>query len=269
MSVRELNGRELAGYIKQRQGQAVRSLDAKGVNPKLVIIQTIDDPVIDTYVRMKRRYGQEIGVAVDIRKVSQSEVRDTIREANDDDSVHAMIVQLPLADMAETDEILALVSPDKDVDGLGPEPNFDPATATAILWLLAGYNIDLQGKKIAIIGLGRLVGRPLSKMIQSSGHQVVEIDKDTDNPAEKARECDIIVTATGVPRLVKNDWVAEGAVVVDAGTAGEKGVIVGDMDDSVRERTDLKAITPLVGGVGPLTVCALFENTIVAATRIS
>lgn len=262
---RELNGRELAGYIKERQRKAAANLQANGTQPKLVIVQTIDNPVIDTYVRMKRRYGEDIGVDVDIQKVDQSKLAETVRAANNDEAVHGMIIQLPLANPDETNEMLKLVKSDKDVDGLGEEPEFDPATATAILWLLSGYNVDLRGKKIAMIGLGRLVGAPLAKMLESSGHEVVKIDEHTENVPEKVRECEVVVSATGVPRLVKSDWISPGAVVVDAGTAGEQGEIVGDLDDAVREREDLAALTPLKGGVGPLTVCALFENVLKAA----
>jgi methylenetetrahydrofolate dehydrogenase (NADP+)/methenyltetrahydrofolate cyclohydrolase len=174
-----------------------------------------------------------------------------------------------LADNSQADEAVRLVNPKKDVDGLSEKPDFEPATATAILWLLAGYNVDLVGKKIAIIGQGRLVGEPLSRMLESSGHEVVKIDEHTENVSEKVRECDVIVTATGVPRLVKSDWIKEGAVVVDAGTASEGAFVVGDVDDAVRERDDLKGITPLKGGVGPLTVCALFEHTLIAAENLT
>ncbi len=263
----ELNGSTLAGFIKERQAKQVRRLQAGGINPKLVIIQTKDSAVIDTYVRMKKKYGADIGVEVDIKKIPQAELIDTIKSANDDESVHGFIVQLPLEDTSETDESLQLVDGSKDVDGLGLKPEYDPATATAILWLLSGYNIDLAGKKIAVIGQGRLVGEPLSRMLENSNKEVVKIDEFTEKPAEKVSECQIVVTATGVPRLVKTDWICDGAVVIDAGTADEKGVVVGDVDDVVRDRKDLKALTPLKGGVGPLTVCALFENTLIAASK--
>lgn len=267
--MRELNGKVLAEYIKERQGKQAGRLLARDVQPKLVIIQAKDDKVIDSYVKMKRRYGKDIGVVAEIRKIDQSKLIETIEEANHDDNVHGLIVQLPLTDNSQADEAVRLVNPKKDVDGLSEKPDFEPATATAILWLLAGYNVDLFGKKIAIIGQGRLVGEPLSRMLESSGHEVVKIDEHTENVSEKVRECDVIVTATGVPRLVKSDWIKEGAVVVDAGTASEGAFVVGDVDDAVRERDDLKGITPLKGGVGPLTVCALFEHTLIAAENLT
>ncbi|MBP6880522.1 bifunctional 5,10-methylenetetrahydrofolate dehydrogenase/5,10-methenyltetrahydrofolate cyclohydrolase [Candidatus Saccharibacteria bacterium] len=267
--MRELNGKVLAEYIKERQAKQAGLLIARGVEPKLVIIQAKDDAVIDSYVKMKRRYGKDIGVMAEIRKIDQSKLIETIEDANQDDNVHGLIVQLPLTDNSQADEAVRFVNPKKDVDGLSEKPDFEPATATAILWLLAGYNVDLVGKKIAIIGQGRLVGEPLSRMLESSGHEVVKIDEYTKNASEKVRECDVIVTATGVPRLVKSDWIKEGAVVVDAGTASEGAFVVGDVDDAVRERDDLKGITPLKGGVGPLTVCALFEHTLIAAENLT
>ena len=269
MAVKELNGKELSGFIKERQAKQVQSLLAKGITPKLALVQTIDSPVIDTYVRMKKRYGEDIGIVVDIQKIDQSKLRSTIEQNNNDESVHAMIVQLPLDDPSETDDVLKTVSPHKDVDGLGENPDYEPATATASLWLLAGYNVDLRGKNIAVVGSrGRLVGAPLIKMLESAGHKVVPINSKTEDPSQKVIECEIVIAATGKAGLVTNDWIAPNTVVVDAGTASEGGKVVGDVSDEVRERDDLTALTPLKGGVGPLTVCALFENTIQAASKI-
>ena len=137
------------------------------------------------------------------------------------------------------------------------------------MWLLAGYNIDLKGKNIAVVGSrGRLVGAPLIVMLESAGHKVVPINSKTEDPSQKVIECEIVIAATGKAGLVTNDWIAPNTVVVDAGTASEGGKVVGDVADEVRERDDLTALTPLKGGVGPLTVCALFENTIQAASKI-
>lgn len=270
MAVKELNGKELAGFIKERQAKQVRSLVGSGIQPKLAIVQTIDNPVIDTYVRMKRRYGEDIGIDVDIQKIDQTRLAEQIKSNNSDDSISAMIVQLPLADNTDVDTYLEMVAPEKDVDGLGPDPEYEPATATAIIWLLAGYNVDMQGKKVAVVGSrGRLVGAPLIKMLESAGHEVVPINSMTEDPASKVSECEVVITATGKARLVTDEWISPGTVVVDAGTAGEGGKVVGDVDDAVREREDLGGITPLKGGVGPLTVCALFENTIQAAQKQS
>ena len=260
-----LNGKELASYIQERQAKEVRVLQqAHSVQPKVAIVQCKDDPVINTYVRLKKRYGDDISVAVDVHSVSQEDLRKTIEVLNKDTSVHGVIVQLPLVDPTQTDEIVNLVTPKKDVDALGAKATFTPATPMAILWLLAGYNVDLRGKQILLIGRGKLVGAPLEHMLKQSDMLVTVVDRNTPDLAEQARAADIIITATGSPSILFPDMIKQGAVVVDAGVASEDGKTVGDVAATVYERDDL-TITPAKGGVGPLTVCALFDNVIRAA----
>lgn len=260
-----LNGADLADYIKERQARDVRSLrQAQRVQPRLAIVICKDDPVIDLYVRLKRQYGADIMIEVDVHRIQQAEAPATIERLNNDPAVHGIIVQLPLADPAQTDDIVNLVAPHKDVDALGVQPAFDPATPMAINWLLSGYNVDLKGKRIVLIGQGKLVGAPLLAQYEVSGHDVAVADRETKDLAALTREADIIITAAGSPALLFSDMVKTGAVVVDAGVASEKGKTVGDVAPELYERDDL-TITPAKGGVGPLTVCALFENVIRAA----
>lgn len=319
-----LNGNELAGFIKERQAKEVRRLaQAYAVVPKLAIVQVKNDPVINTYVKLKKQYGADIGAAVDIHFVAQEATEETIERLNNDIEVHGIIVQLPLNDVSETDKICNLVSPDKDVDALGdpeaPWPThlsdpqgaserrtepyqkyaegavgqatqriaktgdrlsgfagkqvggvrglwFDPATPTAILWLLAGYNIDIKNKKILLIGRGKLVGAPLEKMLKTAGHNVEVADRETKDLKQISLSSDIIITAAGSPALLFSDMIKPGTVIVDAGVASEDGRTVGDVAEEVYGREDL-VITPQKGGVGPLTVCALFENLMLAARR--
>lgn len=266
-----LNGAELRDYIKVRQAKQVRALrQAWGIFPKLAIIQCNDDPVIDAYVRLKPKYGEDILVATDVYKIPQSEAIAKIRELNVDETVHGIIVQLPLIDPPEqTQEILDAVAPEKDVDALGINATLDPATPLAINWLLAGYNVDLRDKKIVIVGNGRLVGAPLAKMWRNSGHNVTVLTREDGDIAAKIHEADIIVTATGNAGLITSDMIKVGAVVVDAGTASEDGVIKGDVAPEVYETRDDLKITPVKGGVGPLTVAALFDNVIQAARKVA
>ena len=260
-----LNGKELAGFIKERQAGAVRSLrQGSKVVPRLAIIQVKDDPVINTYVKLKKKYGADIGIEVDVHTPPEAELPALIEKLNKDKSIHGIIVQLPLIDTSRTDEIVNLVAPNKDVDALGQEALFDPATPMAIMWLLAGYNIDLAGKSILLIGRGKLVGAPLEHILKNSGHDVTVVDRETKNLADQVRQADIIITATGSPAILYSDMIRPGTVVVDAGTASEDGKTVGDLAADVYERDDITA-TPAKGGVGPLTVCALFENVIRAA----
>jgi len=259
-----LNGTEIAGFIKQRHAQQVRALRADKIYPKLAIVQAKDDPVINTYVRLKKEYGADVGIEVEEHITLQSEVPRILNKLSIDDSVHGIIVQLPLQDPSQTDEIVNLVDPDKDVDALGDKSKFEPATPMAILWLLNGYNIELRGKKILLIGKGKLVGAPLEKMLRQSELNVEVIDREVPNLKERTLEADIIITATGSPAILRPDMIKTGGVVVDAGVASEHGKTVGDLSPEVYFREDL-TITPEKGGVGPLTVCALFENVIRAA----
>lgn len=261
-----LNGKELADYIKERQAKQVRNLRQEWkVLPKLAIIQTIDNPVIDTYVHLKRRYGDDIGVEVGVHKVDQADLFTVIEELNSDNAVHGIIIQLPLADVSTTEQAVNAVATSKDVDGLAANSQFTPATPLAIDWLIAGYNVNLVGKRIAIVGNGRLVGAPLFKLWQAQGKDVTVFDKESaETLSLKLREYDVIVTAVGKPNLIDSDAVKIEAVVIDAATSSEDGKIVGDVSQAVRQRDDL-TITPEKGGVGPLTVTALFDNVIVAA----
>ena len=261
-----LNGSELAGFIKERHAKQVRALRANKVTPKLAIVQVKNDPVINTYVHLKQRYGADIGVDVEVFTPKQTDLPKIIPGLNNDRSVHGIIVQLPLEDISQTDEVINLVAPDKDVDALANKSQFEPATPMAILWLLAGYGIDLADKKILLIGRGKLVGAPLEKILKASGYEVEVIDRSIKNLAAHTKSADIIITATGSPAVIYSDMISPGAVVVDAGVASESGKTVGDLAPDVYERDDL-IITPKKGGVGPLTVCALFENVIRAAGK--
>ncbi len=265
--MRTLNGQDIADFIKERQAYQVRVLrQAHHVQPKLAIIRTNPAPVVDSYMKIKRGYGADILVDVDVHTVSQADAPALIKKLNADPTVHGIIVQLPIPDPAQTTDILDAVALQKDVDGLHSEAIHDAPTPTAILWLLAGYNIELRGKDILVIGQGRLVGAPLIRMLQASGIEPIVADRKTGDLASLVRQADIVVSAAGVPGLVRADWLKVGAVVVDAGVATDKNGLVGDIDAAARARDDL-GITPVRGGVGPLTVCALFDNVIRAAQK--
>lgn len=264
-----LNGAELAAYIKERQARQVRALrQAHGIAPKLAIVLTTQNPVSLAYVNKKKQYGADILVDVDLHQVQQKKVERLLNELNEDPNVHGIIVQLPLADTGQTDEILNQVAPAKDVDGLGVDATFEPATPLAIMWLLAGYNIELRGKQVLLVGHGRLVGAPLEKLMLASDITPAIVDKYTKDLKAETLKADVIVTATGKHGVIKPDMVKESAVIVDAGVAGEGNKTVGDLAPEVYDRDDL-TLTPHKGGVGPLTVCALFDNVIRSAQRVA
>jgi methylenetetrahydrofolate dehydrogenase (NADP+)/methenyltetrahydrofolate cyclohydrolase len=264
-----LDGAELAGYIKERQAKQVRNLrQSWRVIPKLAIIRTGESSVTASYLKMKQIYGDDILVEVDVNTVQDTELMSTIERLNKDDLVHGIIIQLPLSDPSQTETAVHAVAQKKDVDGLGQGTLFVPATALAIDWLIAGYDVSLQGKAIAIVGNGRLVGAPLAKLWQNAGYTVTVYDDTTKDLEAVLPDADVIVTATGVPHLITSDMIKPEAVVVDAGTASENGTIVGDISEDIRDRSDL-TITPRKGGVGPLTVAALFDNVIQSARRVA
>ncbi len=257
-----LNGKELSEFIKERQSHQVASL---GKTPVLAIIRDNDSPVIDKYVELKTKYGADIGITVRDFLVDTADLAATISQCNTDPTIDGIILQLPITDKTQTDALTSLIAPEKDVDGLSGHGNFDSATATAILWLLTGYDIDLAHSKVAIVGRGKLVGAPLYQMFTASNYDVSLFHRGDD--LTNLTKFDIIITATGVPGLIQNVHISAGAVLVDAGTASEKGIIKGDIAAEVRARTDLTAITPEKGGVGPLTVSCLFDHVIISASR--
>jgi methylenetetrahydrofolate dehydrogenase (NADP+)/methenyltetrahydrofolate cyclohydrolase len=262
---KELNGAELAGFIKERQAKAVRGLRQQWkVVPKLAIIRTNPDPVVDSYMRIKQQYGEDILVDVEVHTIKQSEALSCIEQLNEDKTVHGIIVQIPLPDKSQTDAVLNTVDIKKDVDGLAVGTLYDAPTPVAINWLLIGYGVEYAGKNIVIVGNGRLVGSPLASLWRASGLEVTVTDKHTDHLGEITRMADILVTATGVPALITQDMVKPEAIIVDAGVATDSNGLVGDVENDVRQMPNI-TITPIKGGVGPLTVAALFENILLAA----
>ncbi len=261
-----LNGAELADFIKERQAKQVRALrQAHKIIPKLAIIICGDNAPSQKYVALKEQYGEDVLVEVEVHSGPQLEAKDLLEVLNQDPLVHGIIVQLPLPDPTQTDEIVSTIAPEKDVDALSENSLYDAATPIAITWLLSGYNIDLRGKNIVIVGQGRLVGAPLVKMLKKSDLEPIIVDEDTKNTAEIFASADIIITAVGKAGLITSDMIPLDSVVVDAGMTSEKGVLKGDLADDVYDRQDL-TLTPTRGGVGPLTVAALFDNVIRAAS---
>ncbi len=263
-----LGSKELVLSIKERQAKKVAELKQRGIQPKLAIVLTVDHPAIQAYTRMKKKYGAGLGAEVDIHTIAQDDAPALINKLNSDDSVHAIIVQLPIERPEETEDLVGLVAPHKDVDGLGPNPEFEPATPLAILWLLEGHHVNLHNKKVLLVGRGKLVGRPLKRMLEDDGVDVSVAHSQTPDVKAETLKADVIITATGRPGIITSGMVKAGTVLVDAGVAGEQGKTVGDVAPELYGREDID-ITPTKGGVGPLTVCALFENTIKAATKAS
>ena len=251
-----LDGRDVADYIKQRHVGMVSGLNFQ---PRLSIIRSKDNEAGDRYLKMKRKYGEDIGVAVDLYVETSGTIMRRIKELGDDDAVTGIIIQLPLADAAITDRALAAIPPAKDVDGLAPGTTFEAATPKAALWLLASHNIDLAGR-IVVVGQGRLVGKPLADRLVASGHDVVRCDIDTKDLKAETIQADLLFTGTGQEHLIKPGMIKLGAVLVDTGSPRN------EFDPALYERDDL-TLTPNPGGVGPMTVVSLFDNLLIAAQQ--
>lgn len=266
--VKSLNGAELAGFIKERQAKQVRALrQSWKVFPRLVIFTTTDNPVTEKYINLKKSYAEDILIDVDILRCGENELVDKIKEVNQSSDIHGIIVQLPLSDTSKTDQILVNIDLEKDVDNLSGKADFIPATALAIQWLLAGYGIEPSLKRVAIVGNGRLVGAPYAKVLRSSGIEPTIFEEGDD--LSELINYSLVITATGKPGLIKSDMLQNSATVVDAGVADEAGTLKGDVSDEVRENRRDVSITPIIGGVGPLTVAALIDNVIAAARKVA
>lgn len=252
-----LNGRDVAEFVKARHARQIRSLQAP---PRLAIVRQGATPATDGYLRAKQQYGQDVGAEVDCYTEAPDQILARITSLAADSDVTGIIVQLPFAnDPSLIDAALDAVPPAKDVDGLAPQSPFEAATPKAILWLLAAYNISLEGR-VAIVGQGRLVGRPLSDRLEASGCDVVRIDEHTPDLAAVLHRADTIISATGQPGIITSKMVKPQTVVVDAGYP------TSDLAPELSRRPDL-TITPNPGGVGPMTVAALFDNLLIAALQ--
>lgn len=249
-----LDGREIAEYIQQRHTSQVAGLDPA---PRLAIIRSAQNEAGDRYLKMKRAYGEDIGVPVDLYVETEATIIGRIKELNADPAVTGIIIQLPLETPEITDTALAAVAPHKDVDGLGAHSPYEAATPKAALWLLAAYNVDLAGR-IVVVGQGRLVGKPLADRLEASGKQVVRCDIHTKDLRVETLQADIIFTGTGQAGLIKPGMVKEGAVLIDTGSPRN------EFDPALYDRADL-TLTPNPGGVGPMTVASLFDNLLIAA----
>lgn len=251
-----------------------------GFVPKLAIIQVGDREDSAIYIRNKIKFGQEIGVEVEHLKfdanVSEREVLEKISGLNLDEAVNGIIVQLPLPTEMDAAKLTQAVAKSKDVDGLGfedvGEMRLMPATTRAIFELLDFYQIDVKGKKVAIIGRSRLVGAPTAEMFRREGAEVSVCHRGTQNMTDICKSADILISAAGQANLVTKDFVNALQTVIDVGINklplpdSEKSRIVGDVNFEEVEPI-VKNITPVPGGVGPLTVACLFENLLDLASR--
>lgn len=258
-----LDGRKAKESYIAKLTERVKALS---FSPCLVIIQVGERPDSDAFIKAKKSFAQKIGVKeqhIQLREtISQEELKGIVKKYNNDTTVHGIIVQLPLPPHLDPDEIIHCIAPKKDTDGLTPGTKFMPATARGIRDLLNFYNIELKNKKVTVVGQSKLVGKPISKMCMEEGAIVTSCDSKTKNIPEKTKTADVVIVAIGKPKFITEQYLKKGQVVIDVGiTRIEDNFLVGDVDfDKVQGL--VKAITPVPGGVGQMTVLALFENLV-------
>lgn len=291
MSATIIDGNAVAKRIRaELADEAARFKDKFGYAPGLGAVLAGDDPASAQYVRMKRRACKQVGIEsvahVMTAESSQAEVEEVVNQLNEDPKIHGILVQLPLPKQIDEERILRLVSLDKDVDGFHPinigklamkgrEPSFTPATPTGCMVLLEEVGTKISGANAVVIGRSNIVGLPVAMMLLKANATVTICHSRTQNIPEIVREADIVIAAIGQPLYVKGDWIKPGAVIIDVGTnqiddpTTEKGYrFVGDVDfDAAKEIAG--AISKVPGGVGPMTITMLLQNTIKAAWRIA
>ncbi len=267
-----IDGRKLAAIHEQRLIDKLRHLNFR---PKIVSILVGDDEASLTYTKMKQKKAAEVGIDFDYIKFPETEqfqnVAMTIVKLNQDPRINGIMVQLPLPGEflreRTTDDLLGRIDPQKDVDGLRVDSPFLPATVRGVISILEDENVEVAGKFFAVLGKGQLVGKPIAKELKKRGALIGVIDSKTPNTADITRRADVIISAVGKPNLVTGEMVKEGVVVIDVGiTRLDNGRLVGDVDfGSVSQKAS--KITPVPGGVGPMTVVSLMENVVESAER--
>lgn len=274
-----VDGKAIAERLNHETAEEVKRLKSKGVTPKLAVILVGDNKPSHLYVKMKKEVAAHIGIACDVHTfpetVSEADLIQHVHDIQKDSSLSGIIVQLPLPQTISTENVIAAIHPELDVDCLtqtcltaleSGQPIFIPPTPGSVLSVLEHLKINLKGKKVAIFGRGKLVGKPLASLFLHAGAEVAVIHSKTENPTNVSRSADIIVSGIGKKHIITKDMVKPGAVVIDAGTMVEDGKAYGDVDThGVLEVAS--AVTPSPGGVGPITIARLLMNTVIAARR--
>ncbi len=276
-----LEGKTPSKLIREEIKREISEYTAQGLRrPGLAVVLVGNDPASRIYVRNKIKACKEVGMESFFyhleSNVTTEELLDTLAELNAREEVDGILVQLPLPPHIDQNEVIAFINPEKDVDGFHPEnmgklvarmeDGFIPCTPLGIDLLLKHYGIEVKGKDVVIVGEGFIVGRPLSLLMLWRGATVTVCHIHTKDITKFTKEADVLVSATGVPGLIRAEMVKEGAVVIDVGISKVGGRIVGDVNfEAVKEKAS--AITPVPGGVGPMTVTSLLLNTLKSYRR--
>lgn len=278
VSVKLIDGREIGKQIREEIKERVARLKEQGCIPGLAVIIVGDNQASHTYVRNKQKSSIEVGMKSELIKlpatVTEEELLSQIKQLNNDDSIHGILVQLPLPDHINEDRVILTIDPTKDVDGFHPENvgkmiigqrAFLSCTPYGIIKLLERTNTPIKGKHAVIVGRSNIVGKPMGQLLLQRDATVTYCHSQTENLAEHTRQADILIVAIGRAKFITKEHVKEGAVVIDVGmNRDEYGKLCGDVDfEGVKEMSS--AITPVPGGVGPMTITMLLKNTLLSA----
>ena len=271
-----INGKEMAAQVREDVRQRVNALKAKGVTPGLAVILVGHDPASEIYVRNKGRACEECGIASKTLilpgETTQEELEDQIRELNRDPAIHGILVQLPLPRGLDVLSALRAISPEKDVDGFHPvhagellsnTKTIVPCTPRGIMEMIRSTGVQLRGREAVVVGRSNIVGKPVAMLLLQENCTVTICHSQTEHLPEHTRRADILVAAVGVPGLITADMVKPGAVVIDVGINRVDGRLMGDVDPGAASVAGY--ITPVPGGVGPMTIAMLLRNTVEAA----
>lgn len=273
-----IDGRAVSEKIKKELHREAKILNqANGIEPTLNVILVGEDSASKVYVKSKAKAAKEIGIRSNTfclpENTGQEKLVGLISKFNNDDKIHGILVQLPLPKHIDEQTIINSIDPAKDVDGFHPanigalvsgHTRFAPCTPAGIMELLHYYNIPIDGKHCVVVGRSNIVGKPISYMLLAEHGTTTTCHSHTTNLSSLTKQADILVAAVGRPKLIKQDMIKPGAVLIDVGTNGLKDKIIGDIDFSGCQKK-ASAITPVPGGVGPMTVIMLMKNTIQAA----
>lgn len=276
MSAVMMDGRAVAKVWKEKIAKQTESLILEGIIPHLAVVLVGENPASQTYVRNKEAACKKAGIRSTVIRLdedcTQQALEDVVRSLNQDVSVHGILVQLPLPGHLDESRVLALIDPDKDVDGfhamnsgrlMNGQPRFVPCTPLGVMKLLEAYDIPVAGKHAVIIGRSNIVGKPMAMLLLAKDATVTICHSKTQNLPDIARQADILVVAVGHPGFVTADMVKPGATVIDVGINRVDGQIVGDVAPEVAEIAGY--LTPVPGGVGQMTIAMLLANTLDAA----
>jgi len=282
-----IDGNAVASEVRDGLSTAIDQLADEAVTPTLATVLMSDDPASETYVSMKQRDCEEVGIeALDVEldpEAPAEELFDTVEELNADPNVNGILVQMPVPDHIDDQEVIRAIDPEKDVDGFHPEnvgrlvagdPVFKPCTPHGVLKLLDAADVETEGADVAVVGRSNIVGKPLANLLVQKadyGNATVTVcHSRTDDLAAKTRRADVVIAAVGVPELVDGSMISDGTVVIDVGVnrveRDGESTLVGDVDFE-SAKSHASAITPVPGGVGPMTRAMLLYNTVKAASR--